>query len=242
MTGDILQSAHYFSRADTELVARNPEKGPVTIEGWYDEHIAVRELIEEVLNAEQHESFDAYVVACFGDPGLYALREITDKPVVGIAEAALTLAGFVAARFSIVTIMPRIRLMLEELVHRVGVEHKIASIRTPNLCVLDFQRDFEGCKEVLIREARDTIEKDYAEAIILGCAGMAGFAEQVQQAVGVPVFDAVASAVKVAEALVDMKLNTSKVWTFQPPEAKEFKGLPAILQPSAIQRVTTVKA
>ncbi len=231
MTDDILRSANYFSRPETELVARNPEKGPESIEGWYDEHIAVRELIEEVLRAEQDGGFDAYVVACFGDPGLYALREITEKPVVGIAESALVLASFVAARFSIVTIMPRIRLMLEELVRRVGVEHKIASIRTPNLCVLDFHRDFEGCKEVLIREAKDTIENDYAEAIILGCAGMAGFAEEVEQAVGVPVFDAVASAVKVAETLIDMGLRTSKVWTYQSPEHKEFKGMSALFQP-----------
>jgi allantoin racemase len=231
MTEDICESAHYFSRPESEIRCVNPENGPVTIEGFYDEHIATLGLIEELLKAEKEAPADAYIVACFGDPGLYALRELTEKPVVGIAESAMVMASFVAAKFSIVTIMPRIRMMLEELIQRVGLDHRLASIRTPDLTVLDFQRDFEGCKQVLIDESRDAIKNEYAEAIILGCAGMAGFAAEVERAVHVPVFDAVASAVKVAEALVDMGLKTSKVLSYQPPEKKDFKGMPQLFQP-----------
>jgi len=231
MTEDICKSAHYFSRPDTEIICVNPEAGPVTIEGFYDEYMALPGLFEGLLKSEKEDKVDAYVVACFGDPGLYALRELTEKPVVGIAESAMMLASFVAAKFAIVTIMPRIRMMLEELVKRVGLEHRLASIRTPNLKVLDFMNDFEGCKKILIEEAKDTIEKDYAEAIILGCAGMAGFAEEVERAVKVPVFDAVASAIKVAEALVDMGMKTSKVLSYQRPEKKEFKGMAKLFQP-----------
>ncbi len=231
MTEDICESAHYFSRPDSEIRCVNPEKGPVTIEGFYDEHIATLGLIEELLKSEKEAPADAYIVACFGDPGLYALRELTEKPVVGIAESAMMLAGFVAAKFSIVTIMPRIRMMLEELIQRVGLGHRLASIRTPDLKVLDFQRDFEKCKQVLIEESKDAIKSDYAEAIILGCAGMAGFAAEVERAVHVPVFDAVASAVKVAETLVDMGLKTSKALSYQPPEKKTFKGMPQLFQP-----------
>jgi allantoin racemase len=193
--------------------------------------MAIPGLIEELLKTEKEAKVDAYVVACFGDPGLYALRELTEKPVVGIAESAMMLATFVAGKFSIVTIMPRIRMMLEELIQRVGVKHRLASIRTPNLTVLDFMRDFEGCKKILIQEAKDTIEKDYAEAIILGCAGMAGFAAEVQKEIHVPVFDAVASAVKIAEALVDMGVKTSKALSFKFPEKKEIKGMPSHFQP-----------
>lgn len=231
MTKDICTSAHYFSRPDTKIVCVNPEKGPVSIEGYYDESIGILGVIEELLKSERADQTDAYVVACFGDPGLYALRELTEKPVVGIAESAMMLATFVAGKFSIVTIMPRIRMMLEELVQRIGVKHRLASIRTPNLTVLDFIKDFEGCKKILIEESRYAIEKDYAEAIILGCAGMAGFATEVQKEVKVPVFDAVASAIKIAEALVDMGVNTSKVLSYKRPEKKEFKGMSELFQP-----------
>jgi allantoin racemase len=225
MTNDICTSAHSCSRSGTEIVCVNPERGPVTIEGFYDEAIAISGLIEELLKSEKEDKVDAYVVACFGDPGLDALRELTEKPVVGIAEAAMKLATFVAGKFAIVTTMPRFRMQLEELVQRVGVGHRLASIRTPNLRVHDFMQDFERCKKILIEEAKDTIEKDYAEAIILGCAGMAGFAGVVQQEVRVPVFDAVASAVKVAEALVELGVKTSKVLSYKWPEKKEFKGM-----------------
>lgn len=231
MTKDICESAHYFSHPDTEIICVNPKKGPVTIEGFYDEYIAIHWLIETLLKSEREDSVDAYVVACFGDPGLYALRELTDKPVVGIAESALMLASFIAAKYSIITIMPRIRMLLEELVKRVGVGHRLASIRTSNLTVLDFIKDFEGCKKILIEQAKDTIEKDYAEAIILGCAGMAGFASEVEKEVNVPVLDAVACAIKVAEALVDMKMKTSKVLSYKKPEKKEFKGMSELFQP-----------
>jgi allantoin racemase len=231
MTKDICTSAHYFSRPDTEIVCVNPEKGPVSIEGFYDESIGILGLIEELLKSERTDKTDAYVVACFGDPGLYALRELTEKPVVGIAESAMMLATIVAGKFSIVTIMPRIRMLLEELVQHIGVKHRLASIRTPNLTVLDFIKDFERCKNILIEESRYAIEKDYAEAIILGCAGMAGFAAEVQKEVKVPVFDAVASAIKIAEALVDMGVKTSKALSYRRPEKKEFKGMSELFQP-----------
>ncbi len=230
MTEEIAISARSCAHPTTEVVCVNPEKGPVTIEGYYDEAIALPGLIEEVLRSERDDRVDAYVVACFGDAGLYALRELTEKPVVGIAEAAMKLATFVAGKFSIITIMPRIRMMLEETVHRAGVAHRLASIRTPDLTVLDFVRDYDGCKRILIREAQDTVEKDYSEAIILGCAGMAAFVDQVRAEVPVPVFDAVASAVKIAEGLVDLGIKTSKACSFKWPEKKEIKGLDPLFQ------------
>lgn len=231
ITNDICTSAHSFSRSDTSIVCVNPDKGPLTIEGFYDEYMAIPGLLEEVLKSEAEDNVDAYVVACFGDPGVCAVRELTEKPVVGIAQSAMMLASFVSGKFSIVTIMPRIRLMLEELVKKAGLVHRLASIRTSNLTVLDFMKDFEGCKNTLIEESKYAIENEYAEAIILGCAGMAGFAAEVQKETRVPVFDAVASAVKIAEVLVDMGMQTSKILTYKSPEKKEFLGMPELFQP-----------
>ena len=231
MTEDICVSARSGASPGTEVVCLNPAKGPGTVEGWYDEYISISFLIEELLKAERDDPADAYVVACFGDPGLYALRELTDKPVVGVAESAIALTRFVAARFAIVTIMPRIRLMLEELVERCGARHRCASIRTPDLSVADFMDDYDRCEKILIDQAREAIAEDYAEAIILGCAGMAAFVENVRKALPVPVFDAVASGVRVAESLVGLGIGTSKVQTYKPPEKKEFKGLGELFQP-----------
>jgi len=184
-----------------------------------------------LLKSEKDDPPDAYVVACFGDPGLNALRELTDKPVVGIAEAAIAFSSFLAVRFSIISVIPRIRLMLEEVVRRCGAEHRCTSIRTPNLTVMDYVTDPDRCQRILVEEAKDAVAKDYAEALLLGCAGMGSFVEAVRRAVPVPVLDAVASGVKVAESLVDLGLKTSKVLTYMPPEKKEFKGMDDLYQP-----------
>jgi len=231
MTEEIRISAQAAARPDTEIICFNPEKGPATIESWYDDYVATFWLIEELLKSEKNDPPDAYVSACFGDPGIYAMRELTEKPVVGIAEAAIAFSSFIAVRFSIISVIPRIRLMLEEVVRRCGAEHRCAAIRTPNLTVMDYVTDPDRCQKILIEEAKKAVAEDYAEALLLGCAGMGTFVDAVRQAVPVPVLDAVASAVKVAESLVDLGLKTSKALTYMPPGKKEFKGMDDLYQP-----------
>src|SRR2546421_693662 len=79
----------------------NPRFGPVSIEGFYDEAISGLGVIDEVRRSAD-AGYDAYVIACFGDPGLYAAREVATGPVVGIAEAAFHFASLLAPSFSIV--------------------------------------------------------------------------------------------------------------------------------------------
>jgi allantoin racemase len=140
MTKDIYRSAIRCANPGTEIIAVNPQRGPVSIENFCDEYVAAIGVMEEVHKGAD-QGIDAYIIACFDDPGLYAAREITDVPVVGIAEAAMHLATMVASKFSIITVIPRTRLMLEELVKKYGLEKKCASIRASGMQVLDFERD-----------------------------------------------------------------------------------------------------
>lgn len=199
-------------------------------ENFHDEYASIIGVIEEVRKGEQ-ENYDAFVIACYGDPGIYAAREIATVPVVGIAEASMYMASMMAARFSIVTVIPRIRTLLEEVVRRYGMTEKCVSIRTTNMCVLDFEHDPERGMRELTAECKVAISEDGAEAICLGCAGMAKFAEDLEREFGVPVFDGVVCATKLAEALVDLGKRTSKIMTFKYPEKKEYKGILAYLQP-----------
>ena len=231
MTDDIRDSAKLGARTGTEIICVNPDKGPETIESWYDEYICQRYLVEVLLKTEKEDPVDAYVVACFADPGVNGLRELTDKPVVGIAEAAIAMSSFLAARFAIVTIMPRIRLMMGEMIRRYGAEHRCVSIRTPDLAVADFMNDMPRCERIMIEEAKDAVKKDYAEAILLGCAGMGPFIKKARQAVPALIIDSVTAGVKMAESLVDLGLKTCKTITYQPPEKKRFIGMDDLYQP-----------
>ena len=223
MTEDIRRSAMAAKQPSTEIVAVNPQHGPECVEGTADELMAAYQLLAIVEQAEKEENYDAYIVACFGDPGVDALRELTDKPVIGVAGAAIQLASFIGAKFSIVSILPRCLMHLEELAARYSGEKQLASIKTPNIGVLDFHTDPESAQRKLIAAAREAVEEDLAETVILGCAGMSGFAGLVSRNIGVPVIDSVTAAVKTAEALVDMGLKTSKRNTYASPTQKNYR-------------------
>jgi allantoin racemase len=224
MTKGIEHAAKSAARPGTEILAVSPKMGPVSIESYYDEYLSIPGVIEEVRKGES-EGVDAFVIACYGDPGLHAAREVTDKPVVGIAEASVYLASFLAARFSVVTVLPRIKTMLEELVDSYGMQKRVLSIRTTPMGVLDFERDPEAGIELLRQEGRKAVEEDHAEAILLGCAGMAEFADSLEKELGVPVIDGVVAAVKFAESIVDLGKKTSKLNTYKYPEKKEYIGV-----------------
>ncbi|GAE25526.1 hydantoin racemase [Halalkalibacter wakoensis JCM 9140] len=224
MTRTIEQAAISVKREDTEIVAVSPELGPASIESFYDEYLAIPGVLEEIKKGET-EGVDAYIIACYGDPGLQAAREVTSAPVIGIAEASMYMASMLAARFSVVTVLPRIKTMLEEVVANYGMGHRVLNIRTTPMCVLDFERDPIAGMEMLRQEGRRAVEEDDAEAILLGCAGMADFANDLEEELGVPVIDGVVAAVKMAEAIVDLGKKTSKHKTYKFPEKKEYIGM-----------------
>ncbi|WP_035323794.1 aspartate/glutamate racemase family protein [Peribacillus kribbensis] len=224
MTKGIEHAARSAARPETEILAVSPKMGPVSIESYYDEYLSIPGVIEEVKKGEA-EGVDAFVIACWGDPGLHAAREVTDRPVVGIAEASVYLASILAARWSVVTVLPRIKTMLEELVDSYGMQKRVLKIRTTPMGVLDFERDPDAGIEMLRQEGRRAVEEENAEAILLGCAGMAEFADSLERELGVPVIDGVVAGVKFAESIVDLGKRTSKLKTYKYPEKKEYAGI-----------------
>jgi allantoin racemase len=228
MTDDIGRQARKYARPDTEIVAVSPPYGPRSIEGHFEDYIAAAAAVEVV--AENRDNFDAFIIACWGDPGLYACREVTDKPVIGIAEASIRMSAFLAHNYSVVTVLPRVRPMLADLVRSVGMESRCASIRCCNLTVLEIEEDPRRAVVELINESKKAVEEDHAESILLGCAGMGPLDEEIYAAVRVPVLDGTVCAVKIAEGLYDYKQTTSKVAAFAWPEPKEMVACSVILQ------------
>ena len=119
MTRDIGEAARRYARAGTEIEMVCSEWGPRSIEGHYEDYVAAVATLEVV--RERAADFDGVIIACYGDPGLAAAREISPVPVVGIAEASMLTACTVAHRFSIVTVLPRIKPMLEDMVRYHGL-------------------------------------------------------------------------------------------------------------------------
>jgi allantoin racemase len=228
MTEAIGVAARQYALPSTEVECVSAPWGPRSIEGHFEEVLAAAATVEVV--AANRKDFDAFVIACYGDPGLFAAREIADVPVLGIAEASMLTACTLAHRFSVVTVIPRIVPMLHDLVRRYGMESRCASIRSSGLGVLELDEDPARAVEEIVAQAQMAIDGDGAEAIALGCAGMGPLDKTVQGRLGVPVIDGVAAAVKLCEALTGYGVSTSKVAAFKSPEEKELIGVAAALQ------------
>lgn len=220
MTQEIGSCARRRALPDTVIDTATAGWGPRSIEGHYEEVLAAAATVELV--ARHKDEYDAFVIACYGDPGLFAAKEVTDSPVVGIGEASTLLACMIAHRFSVVTVIDRIVPMLEDMVTRYGLQDRCASVRASGLTVLEIEQDPDRAAREIVRAARSAIEDDGAEAITLGCAGM-GMVERAvaRELSGIPVVDGVVAAVKAAEALVGAGLRTSKLRAFATPETKD---------------------
>ncbi len=144
---------------------------------------------------------DAVLLACFGDPGLFALREVSDAPVVGLAEASMRAAAREAGRFSIVTGGERWGPMLERLAQALGYADALAGIRTIALTGAQAAADPDAAVGVLAGECRAARDQAGGGAVILGGAGFAGLAARVTPLAGFPIIDSVLAGARDAEAL-----------------------------------------
>ena len=104
MTHKIDLTAKKFASVDSEIISVEPNVGPESIEGFYDEAFCIPGLIEEI---KKNDDADAYISACFDDTGLEVVRSITEKPVIGIGEAAYHVATMVSGNFTVITTLSR---------------------------------------------------------------------------------------------------------------------------------------
>jgi allantoin racemase len=222
MTRKIGTAAAAAASAGTTVSAVNPESGPASIEGYFDEAFSVPGLIAEIAKAPET---DAYVVACFDDTGLDAARCMTAAPVIGIGEAAFHLASLIAGRFGVVTTLSRSVPAIEHNLVKYGLSTRCAKVRASEVPVLELEVPGSTARQRISEEIARALREDHAEAIVLGCAGMSDLAASLSDEHGVPVLDGVACAVKLAEALVGLGLRTSKTGAYATPRPKAFTGL-----------------
>lgn len=211
MTEKVGHAARLVAAPGTEIVARNPATGPASIQGEADGEAALPGLFEEI---DKAEGFDAIIIACFDDTGLYAARKRTKVPVIGIGEAAYHYAMLVAERFSVVTTLAVSIPVIQENIMRYGLSGRCGKVRASNVPVLELERPGSTARETISDEIASALLHDGSDAIVLGCAGMADLAADLSARHRVPVVDGVAAAIKLAEGLVAQRLVTSQAGPF----------------------------
>ena len=230
MTAAIHRAAETAAGPGVAVDTVHATAGPKSIEGAFDEAVSMLGTLERVL--ERADDVDAFIFACFSaHSAIDATRELSGKPAIGIAEASMALASLIGHRFSIVTTSPRWKPLLEDAVRKYGYETRCASVRSSGLAVLDLEaQPRERVIERLVGEARRAVQDDGAEAIVLGCAGMADLEARLRETLTVPVVESVAAGVGLACTLVRLGLGTSKAGAYQPVLPREVDGLPDLFR------------
>jgi Asp/Glu/hydantoin racemase len=176
-----------------EITCTELPDGPFGIESEAD-IAAVEPLLEARVRTDQA---DAYVIACYGDPGLDRVREATTRPVFGIGESAMLTAMARGRRFGVVAILeasiPRHLRTIEVL----GIERRLAAERALELRVHELA-DEAVTWDRLVAVATALKDRDGADVMILGCAGMSRYRRRLETLLGLPVIDPTQAAVGLA--------------------------------------------
>ncbi len=221
MTQSIREALERIRRPDTVVEVVRLENGPSSIESATDGAMSTPLLLDRIRWANQ-EDFDAVIVACFSDPGLEPAREVSGILVLGIQQTTLAIAATLGHKYSILTPLSSRIASKEQDVRRFRVDSACASVRALDLSVSQTEGDPELTKRRVKEVARAAIEQDGAEVIILGCAGMVGYAEELERDMGIVVLDPTSVTFKVTEGLVELGIRHSKRGLFHtPPERSQ---------------------
>ena len=205
MTRGIDVSAREYANAETLIHTVSSAEGPLAIECLADAE-AVQDQVMDYVNQANKEDYDTIIMACYGQSLAKAAKEISKIPVYGIAEPQLYMACLLGNKFSVIGLKKDSDTVMQERLRILGLASRCASVRTIGVSIIECVVNRESTYDALIKEARLAIEKDGAEVICLGCAGLAGLDKPMQKELGVPVLDGVVCAVKMCEAVFESGL------------------------------------
>ncbi len=205
------------------------QAGATSVEDEIDDALCVPELLRNAIAAEK-EGSSGLLVDCMCDPGVRALRTAVSIPVVGPAEIAFHIAASLCHKFSVIDIGNNTGPMVEDLVYKYGLKQSFASVRNTGIPAEHIRADLTKTYETLVRVAKEAIEKDNADGIVLGCTGFVGCAQYVRKALlklgyDVPVIDPRPLAIRTLTAIVLEGLTHSKkAWPSPKPASKQLLG------------------
>jgi allantoin racemase len=216
MTEAMAAAAREVACGGTDIVALTAPAGPAAIESYADEVYAANQVVSVV---REHPGLDGYVIACSGDPGLLAAREVAVAPVVGIGEAAFLYATTLAPRFAVLTTLDRAVEQVWRELAGYGLTARCCAVRACGVGVLE--SGDAGQLGALAAAGQDAVAAG-GEALVLGCGGMSDIADRLAAALGVPVVDGVRAATTLCEGLIRCQLATSKSRTYAAPVPVEY--------------------
>lgn len=210
--GTLDQREHMLSRAlsgNTELSVGCIRTGPDELDCNTDEVFAAPELIKEAIKAEK-EGYDAFVIYCFSDVGIDAIRENVSIPVIGPGEVTISVAGMLCNRFVVITTEEsNIARTYRRLMKHVVAKEKMAGVKALNVPIEELRINPNATRERLLVVCQEAVSQMGIDGVILGCLGMAQYSEYLEAQLPVKVFDPAFIAIAYAEMSAKIGLKHS---------------------------------
>jgi allantoin racemase len=178
-----------------EIACLTLEEGPPGVESQTDADSVIQPLCRVI--GEQEADTAAFVIACFSDPGLFSAREATPKPVLGIAECGILTALTLGHRFGVVSILARSVPRHLRYIAAMGVNQRLAGDQPIGLRVTELA-DERATLTRMIDVGRRLRDQHGADVLVMGCAGMARYRGDLEEAVQIPVVEPTQAAVTMA--------------------------------------------
>lgn len=221
----IKEGLQRIKRKDTQVEVVSLSSGPKHLEYRYYEAMVIPELLRILRQAEK-DGYDGAVIGCFYDLGLYDAREILESmAVTAPAEACGHLAATLGHSFSVIATEDLCIPQMSDTFAAYGLKDKVASFKSLGMGVHQLHKDEKLTLLKIKEKAREAVEKDRAEVVVLGCTIQFGFYEEIQNCINVPVIDAIIAPFKYIEFLAEVKNKFgwmhSKKYGFQSPPVRE---------------------
>ena len=208
MTRTIENFAKVFVGNRAEVVTALTVGAPEFIETYSDESQAMSGMAR--LIKDNQEDYDGFVIACHSDPNLDLMKELSLKPVVGIGEASMRSACLLGDGFTVLSATSGSIPNKKALASKYNLLNQLCSVRALGT-LSELQTKLDLCEQA----SRAAIEEDLAEVIVLGCADLVGMSFELQDRLGIPVVDGIASALSILLGFIDQRLSISKIRRYQ---------------------------
>lgn len=204
MTEKVRLAAEAVAPPGVTIHVATSQSGPASIQGPKDGEAAVPGLIQ-AFKSGLDKGMDGFAIACFDDTGLSDCRALTNKPVVGIGEAAFHAAMMLGHSFSVVTTLAVSIPVIEKNLIDYGVARMCKKVRASDVPVLALEEPGSTAELKISNEIQLALEQDQSGAIVLGCAGMAPLAARLSRHHGIPVIDGVVASTLMLPSLIGVQ-------------------------------------
>lgn len=196
------------------------EEGPRSIESAYEEYLSIPAAARLIVQKER-EGYDAAILGCAGDPGLDAMRELTERMVVvGPGAVSYHAAAMLGYRMGVLTLDEGLYQSCFDLGYKAGVPDRVASVVSADTAVLDLASDRARLLDGIVKKSREAMVRDRVDVLVIGCMtlGFLDVAMELTERLGIPVVNPADTALKAAEMLVSCGLRHSKRAYATPPK------------------------